>query len=64
MTGAFEIRSTSRITSGLTCAMSTNMPVRLSSRTSASPCLVRPSARGMSVAASAHSTFFQWVRVR
>ena len=64
MTGAFETRSTSRITSGLTCAMSTNIPVRFSSRTSISPSLVRPFWRGMSVAASAHSTFRQWVSVR
>ena len=63
MTGASETRSASSIVSSETCERSTSMPRRFISRTTSSPKRVRPPWRGASVAESAQSMVFPWVRV-
>jgi hypothetical protein len=63
MTGASETRSASSIVSSETCERSTSMPSRFISRTTSSPKRVRPPWRGASVAESAQSMVFPWVRV-
>ena len=62
-TGASETRSASSIVSSETWERSTSIPSRFISRTTSSPKRVRPPWRGASVAESAQSRVFPWVRV-
>ena len=63
MTGASETRSASCIVSSEVWERSTSMPSRFISRTTSSPKRVRPPWRAVSVAESAQSRVFPWVRV-
>ena len=63
MTGACETRSASAMVAGETWEISTSIPSRFISLTTRSPKGLRPSCRGVSVAASAQSRVVLWVSV-